>query len=77
MHLKVWASVLIGNLMASFVMSYFTMPHYSNRILRWWLKPRPNAPQPGTNLGGIAVVLAMNLSWAVLFCLLTTKIWHL
>jgi hypothetical protein len=37
--LPLWQSLLVGNLLSSFVMSYLTMPFYANPILRWWLRP--------------------------------------
>ena len=72
--LPLWAGLLIGNLLSSFVMSYLTMPYYSNRILRWWLRPRSGAPQPRTNLLGIATVLAINATWATFFYFLTVHV---
>ncbi len=73
-HVPLWANRLVGNLLSSFVMSYFTMPRYSNPILRWWLYPRSDAPQPRTNLLGAATVLAINAAWAAFFIVLTVYI---
>lgn len=70
----VWMNILVGNLLSSFVMSFFTMPRYSNPILRWWLRPRSDAPQPRTNLLGVALVLAINGAWALFFFVLTERI---
>ncbi|MCO1659362.1 antibiotic biosynthesis monooxygenase [Pseudonocardia humida] len=75
--LPLWQSLLIGNLLSSFVMSYLTMPHYANPMLRWWLRPPAEAPQPRTDLLGIGLVVAVNAVWAVVFCLLTERIWTL
>lgn len=77
LHMPMWASILIGNLLSSIVMSYITMPYYSNPILGWWLRPKRTAPQPRTNLLGIAVVLAVNGAWAVCFIVLTSRYLHL
>ncbi|MGI9124347.1 MAG: antibiotic biosynthesis monooxygenase [Mycobacterium sp.] len=73
LNMPFWLGMLVGNLVSSFVMSYLTMPHYGTRILRWWLKPSPSAPQPATNIKGIALVLVINALWAVLFYYLTVK----
>jgi antibiotic biosynthesis monooxygenase (ABM) superfamily enzyme len=73
LHLPFWLSMLVGNLLSSFVMSYLTMPYYGNRLLRWWLSPSPAARQPATDLKGIALVLVINGLWAVTFYLMTVK----
>jgi antibiotic biosynthesis monooxygenase (ABM) superfamily enzyme len=75
--LPLWQALLIGNLLSSFVMSYLTMPRYANPMLRWWLRPRADAPQPRTNLLGIGLVIAVNIAWAVVFYLMTERIWTL
>lgn len=77
LHLTLWSAMLVGNLLSSFAMSYVTMPYYSNRILGWWLKPRPGAPQPHTNIRGIVLVLLVNGAWAIVFYLVTVRFWHL
>lgn len=77
LHLPVWIGVLVGNLLSSFVMTYLTMPYYGNRILRWWLRPKPHALQPRTDLLGIAAVVGLNALWAVVFYVLTIKVLHL
>lgn len=76
LSLPLWAGLLLGNLLSSFAMSYLTMPYYSNPILSWWLRPKSDAPQPRTNLLGIAVVLAVNAVWVAVFIALT-RAWHL
>ncbi len=73
LHMPFWLSMLVSNLVSSLAMSYLTMPYYGTRILRWWLNPSPSAPQPATNLKGIALVLAINGMWALIFYLLTVK----
>lgn len=77
LHLPLWVSMLIGNLLSSIVMSYVTMPLYSNPILGWWLRPKRTARQPRTNLLGIAAVLAINAVWALFFFVLTTHVLRL
>lgn len=72
--LPFWLAMLTGNLLSSLVMSYVTMPFYGSRILRWWLTPKPSAPQPMTDIKGIVVVLAINAVWAAAFYLLTVKL---
>jgi uncharacterized protein len=67
--LALWQSLLIGNLLSSFAMSYLTMPGYVNPMLRWWLRPRAGAPQPRTDLLGFGAVLAVNAVWAAVFAL--------
>lgn len=74
LHLPFWLSMLVGNLLSSLVMSYLTMPYYANPILRWWLNPAPAARQPATDYRGIALVLAVNGLWAVLFYFLTGRV---
>ncbi|WP_158019133.1 antibiotic biosynthesis monooxygenase [Mycobacterium basiliense] len=76
-HMPLWAAMLVGNLLSSFAMSYVTMPYYGNPILGWWLKPKPDAAQPGTNVRGIALVLLVNAAWVGVFYLVTIRFWHL
>lgn len=73
LHLPFWLGMLVGNLVSSFVMSYLTMPYYGTRILRWWLQPPATAPQPSTDVKGIAVVLVVNGLWAMTFYLMTVR----
>lgn len=71
LHIPFWLSMLIGNLLSSFVMSFLIMPHYANPILRWWLAP--SARRPLANLQAVALVLGINGLWAVAFYVLTVK----
>jgi antibiotic biosynthesis monooxygenase (ABM) superfamily enzyme len=73
--LLLWQSLLIGNLLSSLVMTYFTMPRYGNPLLHWWLRPAADARQPRTNLLGIGVVIGVNILWAVVFYLVTERFW--
>jgi antibiotic biosynthesis monooxygenase (ABM) superfamily enzyme len=75
--LPLWQSLLIGNLVSSFVMSYVTMPRYVNPVLGWWLRPAAAAPQPRTDLLGLGVVIGCNLAWAIVFYLVTDHFWRL
>lgn len=72
LHMPFWLAMLFGNLLSSFVMSYLTMPYYTNPILRWWLTAPPSAPR-SVDIKGVLLVLAINGVWAVLFYLLTTR----
>lgn len=74
LNLPLWANLLIGNLVSSFVMSYLTMPYYTNPIIGWWLRPRKDAPQPRTNILGVALVLAINAAWVLFFAVLTHRL---
>jgi antibiotic biosynthesis monooxygenase (ABM) superfamily enzyme len=73
LHLPFWLGMLVGNLVSSFVMSYLTMPYYGTRVLRWWLNPSPGARQPATDIKGVALIVAINALWALLFYTLTVK----
>ncbi len=75
--MPLWLGMLVGNLLSSFVMSYVTMPLYGNRLLRFWLAPSATARQPATNVAGLALVVAVNAVWAVIFYLVTVKFWTL
>jgi hypothetical protein len=76
-NLKLWQALLIGNLLSSFTMTYFTMPRYVNPLLRFWLRPAKGAPEPQTNLRGLGLVVALQVFWLVVFFLVTDLIWHL
>lgn len=75
--MPLWLGMLVGNLLSSFVMSYLTMPFYSNPILRFWMSPSRKARQPQTDVKGFVLVLAINAVWAVIFYLVTVKFWTL
>lgn len=77
LKMPLWLGLLIGNLLSSFVMSFFTMPYYVNRLLRRWLRPPPDTPAAKTNRHGIAIVVAVMLAWVVIFYVVTTKLWSL
>lgn len=77
LHMPLWLGMLVGNLLSSFAMSYFTMPYYVNPVLKRWLRPPPDAPKTRTNLQGIAILIGLNLFWVVVFYLVTKVIWHL
>ncbi|WP_433525494.1 antibiotic biosynthesis monooxygenase [Nocardia pseudovaccinii] len=77
LRMPLWLGLLIGNLLSSFVMSFFTMPYYVNRLLRRWLRPPPDTPAAETNRHGVAIVVAVMLAWVVIFYVVTTKLWSL
>ncbi|MEU0370930.1 antibiotic biosynthesis monooxygenase [Streptomyces sp. NPDC006283] len=69
--------LLVGNLLSSFIMSFFTMPHYVNRLLKRWLWPPPEEPRTKTNLKGLGTVAAVTVFWVVVFYLITRQFWTL
>ncbi|MDX2675471.1 antibiotic biosynthesis monooxygenase [Streptomyces sp. NY05-11A] len=72
-----WLGLLVGNLLSSFIMSFFTMPYYVNRLLKRWLRPPPDEPTVRTNLVGLGIVAAVMVFWAVVFYAVTTLVWTL
>ena len=74
---KLWQALLLGNLLSSFIMTYLTMPHYTNRVLRFWLAPDPDGSPRRTNSLGILLSLVLLAFWAAVFWLTTTVIWSL
>ncbi|WP_371494532.1 antibiotic biosynthesis monooxygenase [Kitasatospora sp. NBC_00374] len=72
-----WFGLLVGNLLSSFIMSFFTMPYYVNRLLRRWLRPPPDEPPAKTNRIGLGIVVGVTVFWAVVFYAVTTRIWTL
>lgn len=75
--MPLWLGLLIGNLLSSFLMSYFTMPYYVNRLLRFWLRPRPDRPLGRTNAWGWGIIAALTAFWVVVFYLVTAVFWSL
>ncbi|MFE3290117.1 antibiotic biosynthesis monooxygenase [Rhodococcus sp. NPDC059234] len=75
--MPLWLGLLVGNLLSSFIMTFVTMPHYVNRMLGRWLRPPPDAPEPRTNLRGIAVVAGAMTLWVLVFYLVTRQFWTL
>ncbi|MDX3533518.1 antibiotic biosynthesis monooxygenase [Streptomyces sp. MB09-01] len=75
--MPLWFGLLVGNLLSSFIMSFFTMPHYVNRLLRRWLWPPPDEPSARSNLVGGGIVAGLLLFWAVVFYLMTQVFWTL
>ncbi|MFD6279208.1 antibiotic biosynthesis monooxygenase, partial [Streptomyces sp. NPDC060209] len=70
-----WLGLLVGNLLSSFIMSFFTMPYYVNRLLKRWLRPAPDEPAVRSNLLGLGIVAAVTVFWAVVFYLVTQQFW--
>lgn len=73
--LAMWQSLLIGNLVSSFVMTYLTMPWYVNRLLRPWLTAED--PPAATTAKWLAVSAGTVLAWALVFWLVTARVWTL
>lgn len=77
LKLPIWIGLLVGNVLSSFIMSFVTMPYYVNRLLKRWLRPSPEASAVKTNLAGLGIVAAVTVFWAVVFYVVTTRIWTL
>ncbi len=77
LHMPLWLGLLIGNLLSSFTMSFFTMPYYANPMLKRWLRPPPDVSKTKSNLRGVGTVVALNLTWVVVFYLVTRQFWSL
>jgi antibiotic biosynthesis monooxygenase (ABM) superfamily enzyme len=77
LKMPLWLGLLVGNLFSSFIMSFFTMPYYVNRLLKRWLRPSPDEPAAKTNLAGLGTVAAVTVFWVVVFYVVTTQIWTL
>lgn len=77
LEMPLWLGLLVGNLLSSFIMSFFTMPYYVNRLLKRWLRPSPDEPAAKSNLVGLGIVAAVTMFWGVVFYLVTTQIWTL
>jgi hypothetical protein len=75
--MPLWLGMLVGNLLSSFLMSFFTMPYYVNPLLKRWLRPPPEASATTTNWRGIAIVVAAMAFWTAAIYLVTTQFWHL
>ena len=72
LKMPLWLGLLVGNLLSSFVMSFFTMPYYVNPLLKRWLRPSPGEPAAKTNLIGLGIVAALNVFWVIVFYVVTT-----
>lgn len=77
LNMPLWLSMLVGNLLSSFVMSFVTMPYYVNPLLKRWLRPPPNVSVAKTNWRGIGIVAGLMAGWTVAIYLATQVIWHL
>ena len=77
LKMPLWLSLLVGNLLSSFAMSFVTMPYYVNPLLKHWLRPPPDVPRAQTNWRGIAIAVAALAFWVVVFYLVTRVFWHL
>ena len=72
--MPLWLSLLVGNLLSSFAMTFVTMPYYVNPLLKHWLRPPPDMPAARTNWRGIGIVAAVTAFWVVVFYLVTTQL---
>jgi len=77
LHMPLWLSMLVGNFLSSFAMTYVTMPYYVNLTLKKWLRIPPDASKTRANVQGLAILLGLNLFWVVVFYLMTRVFWHL
>ena len=77
LKMPMWLDLLVGTLLSSFLMTFVTMPHYVNPLLKHWLYPRPNDSATQTNWRGIGVVAAALTVSAVIFYLVTDFFWQL
>jgi antibiotic biosynthesis monooxygenase (ABM) superfamily enzyme len=77
LKMPLWLGMLVGNLLSSFLMSFFTMPYYVNPLLKRWLRPPPEVSATTTNWRGIAIVVAAMAFWTAAIYLVTTQFWHL
>ncbi len=75
--MPLWLGLLVGNLFSSFIMSFLTMPHYVNRLLKRWLWPGPDESAVRSNLVGLGIVTAALGFWVIVFYLVTQQFWTL
>ncbi|MFG2878912.1 antibiotic biosynthesis monooxygenase [Streptomyces sp. NPDC048337] len=73
----IWLGLLVGNLLSSLAMTFFTMPYYVNRLLKRWLWPPPGEPAARTHLLGLGLVFGALAFWVVVFYLVTRQFWTL
>jgi antibiotic biosynthesis monooxygenase (ABM) superfamily enzyme len=72
--MPLWLSLLVGNLLSSFIMTFVTMPYYVNPLLKHWLRPPPDIPPVATNWRGVGIVAAVTAFWVAVFYLVTTQL---
>ncbi|MEU9036091.1 antibiotic biosynthesis monooxygenase [Streptomyces sp. NPDC048352] len=77
LRMPLWLGLLVGNLLSSFTMSFFTMPRYVNPLLKRWLRPSPTERPARTNLIGLGTVAVATVFWVLVFYVVTTRIWSL
>ena len=77
LKMPLWLGTLLGTLLSSFLISFVVMPYYVNPLLKHWLRPPADERASRTNLRGIAIIATAMLLCAVVFYLVTTKLWTL
>jgi antibiotic biosynthesis monooxygenase (ABM) superfamily enzyme len=77
LKLPMWLNLLIGNLLSSFALGYFTMPYLVNPLLKNWLWPRSDVSVTKANWRGFGLVLAVMTLLSLVFYLGTRVFWQL
>jgi antibiotic biosynthesis monooxygenase (ABM) superfamily enzyme len=71
-----WASLLLGNIVSVALLTWVVMPVVT-RALRFWLAPETGAAQPRTDLLGMLASWAFLAAAALVFWLVTVRLWTL
>jgi antibiotic biosynthesis monooxygenase (ABM) superfamily enzyme len=77
LKMPLWLGLLIGNLLSSFALSYFTMPFFVNPLLKQWLRPPQEVSETKTNWRGFVLVVSVMAFLSLVFYLVTRVFWHL
>jgi antibiotic biosynthesis monooxygenase (ABM) superfamily enzyme len=73
---KLWATLLVGNILSVTLLTWVVMPVVT-RALRFWLAPDPRQASPRLDTLGTVVSIAFLTLAALVFWLVTTQIWTL
>ncbi|MBA3718461.1 MAG: antibiotic biosynthesis monooxygenase [Actinobacteria bacterium] len=73
---KLWATLLVGNILSVTLLTWVVMPVVT-RALRFWLAPEPGQEAPRLDTLGAVVSIAFLTLAALVFWLVTTQIWTL
>lgn len=73
---KLWATLLVGNILSVTLLTWVVMPVVT-RALRFWLAPEPHKETPRLDVLGAVVSVAFLTLAALVFWLVTTQIWTL